>query len=67
MTNEQMAAKLRDAGWTVEAPAKQPKWPGRVTSSTTECAHACCPDQSRCLKGCADQRPITWSDAPEIH
>lgn len=67
MTPEQMAQKLRDAGWTVEPPERKPKWPDRITSSTTECAHAHCPDDFRCRKGCADQRPITWDDAPEIH
>lgn len=67
MTNEQMADRLRAAGWTVEAPEQKPKWPDRQTSSTTECAHAHCPDESKCRRGCSDQRPITWADAPEIH
>src|SRR5260370_38633866 len=46
------------------SPVKTPKWPARVTSSTTECAHAECPDGVRCRNGCVDQKPITWSDDP---
>lgn len=67
MTHEQMAETLRRAGWSVEPPEKEPKWPDRRTSSTTECAHAHCPDDARCTRGCADQHPITWAGAPEIH
>jgi hypothetical protein len=62
---EEIERELVRAGHlTIE---KQPKWPGRRTSSTMECAHATCPDDSRCRRGCADQRPITWVDAPDIH
>jgi hypothetical protein len=49
------------AGLGYEAERRQPKWPGRVTSSTTECAHAHCPNQKRCWNGCVDQQPITWA------
>ena len=45
----------------------QPKWPGRVTSSKTECAHAACVDTIACRKGCAHQQPITWADAPTLN
>lgn len=67
MTYEQMAEKLREAGWSVEPPKRKPKWPGRVTSSTTECALAVCPGDGSCERGCIRQRPITWDDAPEVH
>jgi hypothetical protein len=46
------------------SPVKNPKWPDRVTSSTTECAHDKCPDQARCRNGCVDQKSITWSNQP---
>lgn len=44
-----------------------PKWPGRVTSSKTECAHAACVDATACRKGCVHQQPITWDNAPDLH
>jgi hypothetical protein len=67
MTHEQMAEKLRKAGWSMEPPERKPKWPSRVTSSKTECAYATCPNDGECMRGCTKQRPITWDDAPEVH
>lgn len=57
-----LAERLGLEEWAERNRIKTPKWPGRVTSSTTECAHAKCPDQARCRNGCINQKPITWSD-----
>jgi|HubBroStandDraft_3_1064219.scaffolds.fasta_scaffold00002_71 hypothetical protein len=35
------------------------RYPGRVTSSTTECKHPKCPFPAKCHNGCVDQQPIT--------
>jgi hypothetical protein len=35
------------------------RYPGRVTSSTTECKHPKCPSPAKCRDGCVDQQPIT--------
>jgi hypothetical protein len=57
------AAEAARAGKPV---ARSYKWPDRITSAKTECAHAKCPDQSACRKGCIHQQPITWASDPTV-
>jgi hypothetical protein len=68
ITLDEMAKRLRAAGWTIDPPERMPKWPDRVTSSDTECSYEHCRFPDECKHdGCVRQRAITWADAPEIH